>query len=109
MVGTNTALQDDPTLNVRIGISNLDINHPLRITLDKDLRLPKHLKLFDQSIPTIIFTERDSSSLKNLEFIKVNFSKDVIKQILNELHNRNVNSLLVEGGTMLLDSFIQED
>jgi|ERR1017187_3862408 diaminohydroxyphosphoribosylaminopyrimidine deaminase/5-amino-6-(5-phosphoribosylamino)uracil reductase len=109
MVGKNTALHDDPTLNVRVGISNIDINHPIRITFDKDLTLPKHLKLFDQTLPTIIFTERNSSSLKNLEFIKINFSKDVIKQILNELQNRNVNSLLVEGGTMLLDSFIQED
>lgn len=105
MVGTNTALYDNPVLASR----DWNGQNPIRITLDKELRLPKHLNLFDQSIPTIVFTDKKSSSFKNLEYININFSGNIIVQILKELYNRNIQFLIIEGGSTLLNSFLNEN
>jgi|ERR1035437_5656167 diaminohydroxyphosphoribosylaminopyrimidine deaminase/5-amino-6-(5-phosphoribosylamino)uracil reductase len=102
MVGTNTVLYDNPSLNSR----DWNRQNPIRISLDKELRLPKNMNIFDQSIPTIIFTDKKSSSFKNLEYININFSENVIENILKELYNRNIQSLIVEGGSTLLNSFL---
>ncbi len=105
MVGTNTALLDNPQLTVR----EWHGKNPLRITIDKWLRIPKHYNLFDKSTATIIFTAVDAASEPNLEFIKIDFEKDIISQILNELYKRTIQSLIVEGGEQLLSSFIEID
>ncbi len=105
MVGTNTAFHDNPALSVR----DWSGANPIRITLDKDLRLPQHLLLFDQTIATLIFTEKKSAVVENLEFIKIDFGKSVLKQVLNELFKRNIESLMIEGGARVLNSFIQEN
>ena len=102
MVGTNTAEKDDPQLNVR----NWSGNDPLRLVLDRTLRLPEGLKLFDKSIPTIVFTEKKKKNEENLEYIRVDFNKDVIKEVLDELYKRQQQSVIVEGGTILMQSFI---
>ena len=105
MVGTNTALLDNPQLTVR----DVEGKNPLRITIDKWLRIPKHFYLFDKSTPTIIFTAVDAVSETNLEYLKINFEQPVIPQILDELYKRNIQSLMVEGGEQLLNSFIDGD
>ncbi|MDQ3048346.1 MAG: bifunctional diaminohydroxyphosphoribosylaminopyrimidine deaminase/5-amino-6-(5-phosphoribosylamino)uracil reductase RibD [Bacteroidota bacterium] len=104
IVGTNTTLLDNPQLTVR----EVNGKNPLRITLDKWLRVPKHFHIFDKSTPTLIFTAEDAESEHNLEYIKIDFSKSVVKQILEQLYNRNIRSLLVEGGEQILNSFIEE-
>lgn len=105
MVGTNTALLDNPQLTVR----EWQGKNPLRITIDKWLRIPKQYHLFDKSTPTIIFTAVDEPSVINLEFVKIDFEQAIIPQILNELFQRNIQSMLVEGGEQLLNSFIEFD
>ncbi len=104
MVGTNTALLDNPQLTVR----EWQGKNPLRISIDKWLRIPKQYHLFDKSTPTIIFTAIDEPSVTNLEFLKIDFEQVLIPQILNELYQRNIQSLLVEGGEQLLNSFIEK-
>lgn len=105
IVGTNTAEKDNPKLNVR----NWKGNDPLRLVIDKEIRLNKDLSLFDHSIPTIIFTSKTVAPANNLEYCKIDFNSDIIPQILQELHNRNIQSLIVEGGAQLLNSFILAD
>lgn len=102
MIGTNTALLDNPRLTVRDVVGK----NPLRITVDKWLRIPKHYYLFDKSTPTLIFTAVDEAPQKNLEFVKIDFEQAVIPQVLNELYKRNIQSIIVEGGEQLLNSFI---
>lgn len=102
MVGTETALKDNPRLNVREWVGN----HPVRITLDLNKRLPKSLHLFDQSVPTIVFTYHDVPSLHNLTYIKIDKEKTVLSQVTKILFNMNITSLFVEGGQQLLNSFI---
>ena len=105
MVGTNTALLDNPQLTVR----EVNGKNPLRITIDKWLRIPKSSHLFDKSTPTLVFTAVDTPSVNNLEFVKIDFDNDVIMQISNELYKRNIQSLIVEGGELLLKSFIESN
>ncbi len=106
MVGTNTALLDNPMLNAR----EWKGKSPLRIALDRNLRLPDTLNLFDNKIPTIIFTSKKNTRKKstNLEYILIDFEKNILKQICNILFERKITSLFVEGGTRLLQTFIDE-
>lgn len=105
MVGTHTALLDNPSLNVR----NWHGKNPTRIVIDRELKLPKHLHLFDGNIKTFVFTEKEKTSFPNIEYITIKFQLDIIPQILNVLHEQKVQSLLVEGGSVLLQSFINSD
>jgi diaminohydroxyphosphoribosylaminopyrimidine deaminase / 5-amino-6-(5-phosphoribosylamino)uracil reductase len=102
LVGKNTALHDDPQLNVRDWVGK----NPIRIVLDSNLELPESLLLFDGSIPTLCFNTLKSEKKENLEFIKMdpNFSPE---EILKELHSRKIQSLIVEGGSQVLGQFIQ--
>ena len=102
MVGTNTALLDNPKLTVR----DVEGRNPVRITIDKWLRIPKHFHLFDKSSPTLVFTAVDHPSETNLEFITINYNLPLLPQLMNELWKRNIQSVLVEGGEKLLNSFI---
>ncbi|OFZ56084.1 MAG: riboflavin biosynthesis protein RibD, partial [Bacteroidetes bacterium RIFCSPHIGHO2_02_FULL_44_7] len=105
MVGTNTALLDNPHLTTR----EVRGRNPLRIAIDRDLKIPKQFNLLDKSTPTIIFTGKNVASKHNLEFVKINFKKNIIPQILNKLCKRGVQSLMVEGGAQLLNSFIKNN
>ena len=105
MVGTKTAEKDNPKLNVRDWTGT----NPIRIVLDRQLRLSKNLNLFDKTIHTIIFTENDKKSLKNIDYIKINFSKNIIPQILDYLYQIKVQSIIVEGGEKLIMSFVNQN
>ncbi|NQU53894.1 MAG: bifunctional diaminohydroxyphosphoribosylaminopyrimidine deaminase/5-amino-6-(5-phosphoribosylamino)uracil reductase RibD [Bacteroidetes bacterium] len=101
-VGTNTALKDNPSLTVR----HCPGKNPVRIVLDNQLRLPERLNLFDGSVKTIVFNSKQNKELENILFVKIDFDKEIIPQILDELYNQNILSAIVEGGKQLLQSFI---
>lgn len=103
LVGTNTALYDNPSLTTR----NWTGKNPLRLLLDKDLRLPTSLHLFDNTTPTIVFNATKSKKKLNLSFEKISFDSDVLKEILDKLYQLNITSVIVEGGQKLLQSFLQ--
>jgi diaminohydroxyphosphoribosylaminopyrimidine deaminase / 5-amino-6-(5-phosphoribosylamino)uracil reductase len=102
LVGTNTARKDNPSLTVR----EWSGRPPLRLVIDKDLKLSPDLALFDQSVPTIIYTSKIVPDRNNLEYKRIIFNGDELDLILKDLHERGVLSLIVEGGLMLLNSFI---
>ena len=105
MAGTNTALIDNPQLTVR----NIKGKNPLRIVIDKNLKIPSRFNLFDKKVSTIIFTEKKKSSAKNLEYVRINFKAGILKKILSKLQKSNIQSLIIEGGAKLLNSFIAEN
>lgn len=105
MVGTNTALNDNPSLTVR----EVEGNNPIRIVLDMDLRLPENLHLFDKTVPTLVINKLKNETSTNLEFIKINKDEKLITQILQELYNRDIQSIIIEGGAKLLNSFIDQN
>ncbi len=102
MVGRRTALLDNPSLTVR----NWYGHNPIRIALDRALSLPNDLQIFDGETPTFIFTEQERPKKKNVTYINIDFSHNPLTQIMKELYQRKIQSLLVEGGSQLLQSFI---
>lgn len=115
LVGTNTALFDDPELTTRLwpGIN------PIRVVVDSHLRLPKSLKLFNGSVPTIVFNLHQHSlplekqswhEVRSMGVAYYQVTEDIslVHQMLNALYRMNIQSILVEGGTYLLQSFIDE-
>ena len=105
MVGTNTALNDNPKLTVR----EIDGTNPIRIVLDMNLRLPENLNLFDQTVSTLVFNSQKNEKTKNLELIKIDANKELINQLLTELYHRNIQSVIIEGGAQLLNTFIEQN
>ena len=105
LVGRRTALLDNPSLTIR----DWHGKAPLRLVLDKDLSLPDSLHLFDGSVPTIVFTAKEKKSYNNVEYIRLDFSTLILPQMMEVLFARNIQSLLVEGGSQLLQSFLDEN
>lgn len=101
MVGTHTVLLDNPSLTVRHWVGN----SPVRVVLDRSLRIPVSYHLFDGSVRTLVFTEQIAKNRKQIEYIGIDFSEPVIPQVLHALFERKLNSLLVEGGATLHRSF----
>lgn len=101
LVGTNTALKDNPSLTTRLWKGN----NPVRIVVDKELKLPADLKILNGETPTIIYNCLKDSSEKNLQFIKLDKS-NFLKEMLHSLYDNNIQSVIAEGGTKTLQSFI---
>jgi diaminohydroxyphosphoribosylaminopyrimidine deaminase / 5-amino-6-(5-phosphoribosylamino)uracil reductase len=104
LVGTNTALLDDPELTNRYwpGPS------PVRLVVDMDLSLPQSLKLFDRKNKTIVFNAIKHEEQANLLYYQITGNVSLVHQVLNALHQLKILSVLVEGGAKLLQSFIDE-
>jgi diaminohydroxyphosphoribosylaminopyrimidine deaminase/5-amino-6-(5-phosphoribosylamino)uracil reductase len=102
LVGTNTALKDNPSLTVR----HCDGKNPLRLVIDNRLQLPENLNLFDKKVHTVVFNSLVSKSKENLELVKINFESEVETQILKYLFQKNILSVIIEGGRKTLESFI---
>jgi diaminohydroxyphosphoribosylaminopyrimidine deaminase/5-amino-6-(5-phosphoribosylamino)uracil reductase len=115
LVGTNTVLADNPKLNVRSWCGE----NPIRIALDRALRIPENAHILDESVQTIVLTEKrdpekETTKKKinfkeNLIFEQIDFSKNVAKQICSVLYKHNIQSLIVEGGAQTLQTFIDEN
>lgn len=103
LVGTNTALQDDPLLTTRIWNGK----NPIRIVIDKQLQLPATLQIFNREARTLIFNSLENSSKENLEFIKLD-DNNFLGQLIHSLFELNIQSIIVEGGTKTLQSFIDK-
>jgi diaminohydroxyphosphoribosylaminopyrimidine deaminase/5-amino-6-(5-phosphoribosylamino)uracil reductase len=103
MVGTKTAYYDNPRLNTR----DWEGKDPVRVVIDKKLTLDNNLHLFDRSQLTICYNLEKDEVEENLSFVKL--KQDFgIQDILDDLHSRNIQSLIVEGGSFLLQMFISE-
>ncbi len=102
MVGTNTAFLDDPSLDNRYWSGK----SPVRLVLDLILRLPKKLTLFNHKQTTIIFSHIGQANEDNLIYSQIKKGPDLIQDVLHVCFERNLQSILVEGGAKLLQSFI---
>lgn len=102
LVGRRTALLDNPSLTVR----HWHGENPLRLVIDREGSLPDDLRLFDGSTPTVVFTGQTTRLHPGTESVTLDFSRDILPQMMDFLHQRNIQSLLVEGGRELLQSFI---
>ncbi|WP_018476496.1 bifunctional diaminohydroxyphosphoribosylaminopyrimidine deaminase/5-amino-6-(5-phosphoribosylamino)uracil reductase RibD [Pontibacter roseus] len=105
LVGSHTAAHDNPRLDTRFWTGR----SPLRVVIDRKLQLPGHLHLFDKSQPTVVYTyQKKEQTHENLQYVRLRENESLLPQIMQDLHQRQVLSLLVEGGTYLLKSLLKE-
>ena len=107
LVGTNTAFMDNPQLNVRDWTGK----NPIRIIIDRGLKLPKNLNLFNKKTSTLVFTQRemDEDDVKstNLEYTALPMEAYLPEFLLGELYRRQIQSVIVEGGAKVLNNFLE--
>lgn len=102
LVGKNTAKYDNPSLNVR----DWEGKDPLRIVIDHELQLDSEINLFNKQIPTICYNLKKEETHEGLSFVKL--GKDsFLQELLADLHQRNIQSLIIEGGSQTLKKFIE--
>lgn len=102
LVGTKTASLDKPSLTVR----EVKGNSPIRLLIDKQLTVNQYYT----KEKTIVFNSIESKIQNNIEFIKIengSNSRLFLTAILNILYNRNIQSVIVEGGAKTLEHFIK--
>ncbi|MEE9408104.1 MAG: bifunctional diaminohydroxyphosphoribosylaminopyrimidine deaminase/5-amino-6-(5-phosphoribosylamino)uracil reductase RibD [Polaribacter sp.] len=108
LVGTNTVLADNPKLNVRSWFGK----NPIRIVLDSTMRIPENSNILDGSVKTVVMIKKrnkNQKSKENLIFEEIDFNKNVAEQVCAVLQKQNIQSLIVEGGTQTLQTFIDEN
>ena len=101
LVGRTTVEKDNPLLTSR----EKKGNNPIRIVIDKSLKLSQNHNIFNSESKTIIFNEILSSNKSTNNYIKINFKK-IIDNILKQLYSKNIQSVIIEGGTKTIQSFI---
>lgn len=102
LIGTLTALIDNPRLNVRLWKGN----NPLRIVIDSDNRLPGNLNLFDNSQPTWVLNLSKEATKDKVSWKKINDKKLLLDELMQMLVKANIQSLIVEGGSNTIQNFI---
>jgi diaminohydroxyphosphoribosylaminopyrimidine deaminase/5-amino-6-(5-phosphoribosylamino)uracil reductase len=105
LVGTTTVLDDNPGLDVRYWKGE----DPVRIVIDKELKIPANLKVYDGSVKTIFINKSSTYVKGTIFFEKINFSKPIAIQICEVLFKHKIQSLIVEGGTKTIQTFIDEN
>ncbi len=108
LVGTNTALTDDPTLNNRYWFGK----SPIRIVFDKQRRLPGFLKLFNGPQQTWVVTEKklpNDRECEHLKFLELEFDDFLLDKLINHLFMEKISSLIVEGGAFTLQQFLKKN
>lgn len=101
LVGTNTALADDPLLDNRHWFGK----PPLKMVIDKQRRLPESLRLFQTTVPVIIFNSVSESREGEKQYVKIPFH-DLPAEIAAFCFQQRIQSVLIEGGAALLQTFI---
>lgn len=107
LVGTNTAIKDNPQLNTRLWKGK----NPVRVVIDQDLKIPITHHILDHSVKTIVFhsDKLNPDNDNNLIFEKLDFQQKLPEQILEKLYQHNLQSVIIEGGGKTLQSFIDDN
>lgn len=102
LVGAGTAQFDDPQLNVR----DWSGRDPVRVVIDRFLKLDRGLKLFDGYQKTICYNVLRQEEHRNLLMIRLD-EADLLNQLVRDLHKQKIQSVIVEGGAFTLNQFIE--
>nr|WP_299033696.1 bifunctional diaminohydroxyphosphoribosylaminopyrimidine deaminase/5-amino-6-(5-phosphoribosylamino)uracil reductase RibD [uncultured Tenacibaculum sp.] len=108
LVGTNTVIADNPSLTVRSWFGN----NPVRIVIDKNLRIPSETTVLDGNVKTIVLVDRKERRETRKEkqevfYEEIDFSSKVAEQICDVLHKHQIQSVIIEGGAHTLQTFIE--
>jgi diaminohydroxyphosphoribosylaminopyrimidine deaminase/5-amino-6-(5-phosphoribosylamino)uracil reductase len=104
LVGTRTAMLDNPRLNNRLWTGK----DPVRLIIDREGKVPRSHHVWDGSIPTIFITAAGGGTHGHglTETMQLDFNAALLPQLMKQLYQRQIQSVLVEGGSNLLQQFI---
>ena len=105
LIGTNTAIEDNPSLTTR----DWEGNSPIRLVIDKSLKIPIDANVFNLRAKTIIITEVKKENEKNVIYELIDFSKNIATQIIELIYRYKIQSLIIEGGAKTLQTFIDKN
>lgn len=103
LIGSRTALVDNPELTSRFWPGK----SPICVLIDPSLKVSEDAKLFDQDCLTLVYNRLIEKATTNAQFIKIE-GDDLLSQVLKDLFERKIQSVLVEGGSKTLQSFIDQ-
>lgn len=101
LVGMRTAQHDNPLLNVR----DWSGRNPIRLVIDRFLKLSDSLHLFDQTQRTLRYNILKHVEHNNLSFIRLD-ETNFLQNLVKDLYRQKIQSVIVEGGAQTLQSFI---
>jgi diaminohydroxyphosphoribosylaminopyrimidine deaminase/5-amino-6-(5-phosphoribosylamino)uracil reductase len=104
LIGTMTALRDNPSLTTR----EVEGRNPIRILIDIDLKVPQDYHIFNNESETLVFNSLRDDESGNVKFIKTS-RENFIENLLKKLHERQIQSVIIEGGSLVLQQFIDAD
>ena len=104
LVGTNTALVDNPSLTVREVIGK----NPTRILIDFDLKVPSNFKILNDEAPTLVFNQIKNEDVRNVKFIKIE-KENLLENLMKKLYEEQIQSVIIEGGSFTLQKFIDAE
>lgn len=103
LVGTQTIIDDNPTLTVRDWAGE----NPIRVIIDKENAVDSSKKVFDNQAKTIVFSNKEvTSNSATIQNIKINFDGNSTQAIVEKLFENNIQSIIIEGGRKTIQSFI---
>lgn len=102
LIGTKTASHDNPFLTVR----DWSGRNPVRVVIDRFLRLNNHLHVFDKKVETICYNVLKHEEHKNLIFVRLD-EDNFLPELVGDLYKRKIQSVIVEGGSQTLRHFIE--
>ena len=103
LVGTRTAAHDNPSLNVRNWVGR----NPVRIVLDRFLKLNERLHIFDRSQKTLCYNVMKHEEFENLSLVRVD-ETDFIENVISDLWHKKIQSVIIEGGATTINFFLQK-
>jgi 2,5-diamino-6-(ribosylamino)-4(3H)-pyrimidinone 5'-phosphate reductase len=107
LIGVGTVLKDDPKLTVKSEYAKG--RNPLRVVLDSDGKTPESARVLDGSAATLIVTsEVCERSFPRAEVLRLGKDEVDLKALLDRLAAREVKTILVEGGSTVIWSFLHE-
>jgi len=104
LVGTNTALTDNPGLTTR----DITGRNPVRILIDFDLKVPENFNIYNNEAPTLVFNGVKDSVESNIKFIKIK-KENFLENLMQKLYENQIQSVIVEGGSFTLQQFIDAE
>ena len=103
LVGTQTVIDDNPKLDTRDWAGD----NPIRLALDQNNRIPENSQILNNQVKTILFSKSKTAVIKeNTTFECIDFQKNVAKQIVESLYEHQIQSVIIEGGSQTLQTFI---
>lgn len=104
LVGTQTALTDNPSLTVR----NVEGINPVRVLIDFDLKVPENFRIYNNEARTLVLNTIKEETEDHIKFIKIK-KDNFLPDLMEALYKEQIQSIIIEGGRFTLQQFIDAD